>query len=213
MRKGMSRGICAICSKEFSKSQMTRHVAACVQGKQSAETCLHLTVQGLHAKHYWLHLATQPSAKLADLDNYLRHIWLECCGHLSAFEIDGEQYLPHAAEGEGSTMRVPLKSVLYQGVKFTHTYDFGTSTELSLSLVGTLSFTLGKRSVGLLARNLAPAFLCVECGRPATQLCTECAWQAEAWLCDDCSGKHECGEEMLLPIVNSPRMGQCGYTG
>jgi hypothetical protein len=27
------------------------------------------------------------------------------------------------------------------------------------------------------------------------------------------SEEHECGEEALLPVVNSPRMGMCGYTG
>lgn len=24
---------------------------------------------------------------------------------------------------------------------------------------------------------------------------------------------HECGEDMLLPVVNSPRVGMCDYTG
>ena len=24
---------------------------------------------------------------------------------------------------------------------------------------------------------------------------------------------HDCGEEAILPVVNSPRMGVCGYTG
>jgi hypothetical protein len=28
-----------------------------------------------------------------------------------------------------------------------------------------------------------------------------------------CAGGHECGEEMLLPVVNSPRVAMCGYTG
>jgi len=29
------------------------------------------------------------SATLAKLDDYLRAIWLECCGHLSKFTIGG----------------------------------------------------------------------------------------------------------------------------
>jgi len=33
------------------------------------------------------------------------------------------------------------------------------------------------------------------------------------WLCDECAPKHKCGEDMLLPVVNSPRVGKCGYTG
>jgi len=32
-------------------------------------------------------------------------------------------------------------------------------------------------------------------------------------VCEGCAGEHECGEEMLLPVVNSPRVGMCGYEG
>ncbi len=65
----------------------------------------------------------------------------------------------------------------------------------------------------LLARNVAPAYECTECGGKATQLCSECSWGSQAWFCNGCGLLHECGDEMLLPIVNSPRMGMCGYTG
>jgi hypothetical protein len=32
------------------------------------------------------------------------------------------------------------------------------------------------------------------------------------FFCDSCAEKHE-HEEMLLPVVNSPRMGVCAYDG
>ena len=32
-------------------------------------------------------------------------------------------------------------------------------------------------------------------------------------LCEDCAKTHEGGEDMLLDVCNSPRMGVCGYTG
>ena len=44
-------------------------------------------------------------------------------------------------------------------------------------------------------------------------VCTECVFDDGGWLCETCAVKHECGEEMLLPVVNSPRVGMCGYTG
>jgi len=214
MSRRVSRGICSICSKEFAKNQMTRHVTACAHSSPSSETRFHLIVEGSYARNYWLHLAVKPGTTLADLDNFLRGIWLECCEHLSAFEIDGEQYLSSLYHGaEARSMAISLHRILYPGIKFTHTYDFGTSTELSLRFVGTLEFAPEKKKVLLLARNLAPMFDCTGCGEPATRLCSECSWQDEAWLCDDCSLEHECGEDMLLPIVNSPRMGQCAYTG
>jgi hypothetical protein len=41
---------------------------------------------------YWLHLEAPITATLRALDGYLRDLWLECCGHLSIFEIDGRTY-------------------------------------------------------------------------------------------------------------------------
>lgn len=66
----------------------------------------------------------------------------------------------------------------------------------------------------MLARNHDPQLPCEKCGKGvATQICSDCQWSGEGWLCDKCAGRHKCGEEMLLPVVNSPRAGVCGYTG
>ncbi|MEJ5252084.1 MAG: hypothetical protein HPY54_00055 [Chthonomonadetes bacterium] len=48
-----------------------------------------------------------------------------------------------------------------------------------------------------------------------SDVCSSCLWEDEenAWLCKECARKHDCGEEYFLPVVNSPRVGQCGYTG
>jgi hypothetical protein len=37
--------------------------------------------------------------------------------------------------------------------------------------------------------------------------------EGAAFLCNACVAQHGCGEEMLRPVVNSPRMGVCGYDG
>jgi hypothetical protein len=39
-----------------------------------------------------MHLEVTASTALATLDRFLRVTWLECCGHLSAFEIVGVRY-------------------------------------------------------------------------------------------------------------------------
>ena len=69
------------------------------------------------------------------------------------------------------------------------------------------------KSVQILARNNPPPIPCASCGKPATQVCTMCIYNGEAWFCDDCTEDHECEEDYFLPVVNSPRVGQCGYTG
>ena len=209
-----SRGICVSCSKEFPKRGMTKHIAVCEQRKSGNESHLHLLVQGWYQPQYWLHVEAQPNAHLDDLDLFLRNIWLECCGHMSSFEIDGRQYVSgRTHDPEDRIMTAELCKVLIPAQKIKHTYDFGTSTELSLRVVGELQGARVKEKIRLLARNLAPQFECVNCGKPATQLCSQCSWEGDAWFCDGCASEHECGEEMLMPIVNSPRVGQCGYTG
>lgn len=40
-----------------------------------------------------------------------------------------------------------------------------------------------------------------------------CLYEENGLLCERCAEKHHCGDEMWLPVVNSPRTGMCGYTG
>jgi len=48
-----------------------------------------LRVQDAYLKDFWLDLEMRGSATLTKLDEYLRAIWLECCGHLGEFTIGG----------------------------------------------------------------------------------------------------------------------------
>ena len=209
-----SRGLCLSCKKEFANNVMTKHLAACAERTPGGESRLHIVVQGMYQHEYWLHVAAHPKARLEDLDVFLRRIWLECCGHMSSFEIGGREYLSAKSDySEAESMAIVLSRILAPGVKFRHTYDFGTSTELSLRVVGEIHGAPHKSRIRLLARNIAPRLVCGQCGKPATQLCSQCIWDGDASFCDECGLEHECGEEMLLPAVNSPRAGQCGYTG
>lgn len=228
MTRQISNGRCTLCNTTFSKAVMTRHLESCRQRKIASEVSsgnrrsqktkiLHLVVEGRNLPGYWMHLETSANATLEDLDDFLRDTWLECCGHLSSFTIQGARY--EAAENdfdftEVELMDVALGDVLSPGMKFYHEYDFGTTTELTLKVVSTREGDIkGKKSIQLLARNDPPMITCESCGEIATQVCSQCVWEGEGWLCDECAGEHVCGEEMLLPVVNSPRVGMCGYTG
>jgi hypothetical protein len=112
---------------------------------------------------------------------------------------------------EEKGMGAPLGQVVDVGDKFSYEYDFGFTTELALKVVGFWNQDKPKGAVQLLARNEPPQIACVQCEtQPATQICTQCE---DAWLCESCAAAHGCGEEMLLPVVNSPRVGVCAYTG
>src|SRR5437870_1715660 len=76
-----SRGRCEFCGTSAAKGEMRRHLEACAA--RAPVQALYLTVEGREFPDYWLHLEAAPNATLADLDRFLRRIWLECCGHLS----------------------------------------------------------------------------------------------------------------------------------
>lgn len=231
MARQTSKGICTYCHGEFSKAAMTRHLEACEQrasteakaasGKrQKAQPSrkFHIVVEGRELPIYWMHLEVTASTTLATLDRFLRDTWLECCGHLSAFEIGGVRYAVDAGMDNGwdmdeRSMRVRLDKIFSPGQVCSYEYDYGTTTELKLKVVSEREVEAKGKAIQVLARNVPPVILCEECGKPATSVCSQCIFDEKGWLCDDCGEHHECGEDMLLPVVNSPRVGMCAYTG
>ena len=111
-------------------------------------------------------------------------------------------------------MTVRLDRVLEAGLKFSYEYDFGSTTELQLKVIGLRERGTPDGKVQLLARNEEPEVMCQACKQQlATQICVECDCRGKGWLCEVCADEHECGEETMLPVVNSPRAGVCGYCG
>ncbi len=207
-------GECYLCGGVYSKAGMLNHLKACKQkdaGEKSKgkSRVFHLAVDGLYLPEYWMHIEVNGSAKLKDVDNFLRDTWLECCGHLSAFSIEGTPYFSQVVDVGDRSMNISLDKMLIPGMEFFYQYDFGTTTELGLKVVSEREGKLDQK-IRVLARNKPPEINC-ECGSAAKWVCAVCIWDDEGWLCDSCAKEHECGEEMLLPVVNSPRVGMCAY--
>ena len=51
------------------------------------QTLVQLRVTAAMSPAHWLDLEIRDDAKLESLDQFLRHIWLECRGHRSQFSI------------------------------------------------------------------------------------------------------------------------------
>ncbi len=228
-----NRGKCFLCDRSFSKAGMTRHLQSCRENSGGGEAGsgrrpkrsrqgFHLAVEGRYRSQYWLHLEIAGDVPLAALDSFLRLTWLECCGHLSSFVIDGTTHfledMEEFADPDDGDMEVSLVQVLRPGMKFAHEYDFGSTTELNLRVVSQGDVSVDRKGIRLLARNDAPAIPCVKCDSPAANFCAECYWgDGGFFYCEGCSGHHTVQspshEGMFLPVVNSPRMGECAYTG
>lgn len=199
----VTKGNCYICGKELGKTAMKNHILKLHSSTDSGQECALLKIEGAYDKDYWLFVDVPLTATLTTLDRFLRDIWLECCGHLSAFSGKGHQEI-------GKSRKF---STFAPGEQFLHEYDFGSTTETLITVIGRTSRKPQKASVRLLARNIPPQFTCTKCGAPATEICTECIYEMDnPFYCASCAKKHE-HEEMLLPVTNSPRMGVCGYCG
>ncbi len=220
-QRKQSKGICTYCGKEVAKGSATKHLTTCPQhqeviakadaSKATSETLYHLRVEDRYQKEFWLDLEMGGSKTLKDLDTYLRAIWLECCGHLSEFSGSG-----------GLARKIGMQRKISEAFpggegQLTHIYDFGTSSETLVKCVGTRP---GKptttRPIALMMRNKMPEAQCIECDQPATHLCMQCMYEDEVWgtLCSKHAKSHPHDDyDEPIPLINSPRLGMCGYDG
>ena len=222
MARQTSKGKCLLCKKNIGKSGVSRHLKTCREAaysekfaKSREQKLFHIVVEGEYAPFYWLHLDVPAKTTLRTIDGFLRGIWLECCGHMSMFKIEGIRYMIDtcdAYDDEERDMNIAIEKILAPKMKFFHEYDFGSTTCLTLRVVGENTVKFKGKQINLLARNDPPPIPCGSCGKLATQVCTICMCSEEGWFCDKCASKHDC-EDMFLPVVNSPRVGTCGYTG
>ncbi|HCT64552.1 MAG TPA: hypothetical protein DIC60_04700 [Lachnospiraceae bacterium] len=215
-------GKCMFCGETFGKAAIKKHLDKCnartkeyiTEDVAKAEKYFCIFAQGYENPEYWIYIDIPVNTTLKVLDEFLRDIWLECCGHLSAFDINGQTFScsPDKDYGDKS-MSIKLENVLAVGMKFDHEYDFGSTTSLKLKVISEFDGKKRKKEAKLLARNNPPIIKCSYCDQPATNVCCGCVYDEDGWVCDDCIDKHECGEDMMLPVVNSPRVGVCAYEG
>lgn len=89
------------------------------------------------SKDYCLYIAIDIDLTLKNLDDFLRNIWLECCGHLSSFTIDGVNY------------------------------DFGSTTTLKLEVIDEYVAGENHSQIEILARNEEIQNFCSNCNKKA----------------------------------------------
>ncbi|GHV30365.1 hypothetical protein AGMMS4952_17280 [Spirochaetia bacterium] len=211
MNNQVMTGNCFLCGEELTKIKMKNHVLKSHLSAQKGEKVLLIKVEDAYQKEYWLLLDIAFNAALIDLDDFLRQIWLECCGHMSGF------FPPVDSWGRDEfDMNTKIKTFA-AGAKLLYRYDFGSTTTLMVTVLDNGMRTPQKDTVRLLARNVPPDIRCVKCGKPAECFCSgcDCEYGSEAaYYCKKCYEIHDCPDkEYTLPITNSPRTCVCAYDG
>jgi hypothetical protein len=203
-----SHGICMFCQEKHEMKDMPKHLGLHLKTmeKQNVQNITtpfyHIRVE---SEVYFLDLLVRGTLPMKKIDHYLKRIWLDCCGHMSAFGHKNYRVL----------MKHLVEDVFEPRVKIYHDYDFGTTTRVFLRGIKKYDL-LEKQDIILMSRNEPLGLKCDVCKRKiATQVCTVCDFEL---FCENCSEKHSetCSDFVdyaAMPVVNSPRMGECGYEG
>lgn len=157
------------------RTGIAKHLQTCkkrvdlYEKAEKTEKYFELLLYGAYNKDYWLIIQIKENATLDDLDRFIRDIWVECCGHLSVFEIDGVSYEREPDDDFGwgepaKSTNHTLKQVLTTGMIFNYEYDFGSTTEIMVKVLDHYSAQKQNEKVVILSRNNPPEFACSICG-------------------------------------------------
>lgn len=246
--KPTTEGKCLYCNQNISKSLFSKHLQKHLNEKIKINTSgksflLKVeTEKAWGSTPYFLFLWMDGNSNLSVLDDFLRNIWLECCGHMSSFTVVGNK----KAKGsmfdffeadsllqkgktkeyeklmEKSTGELPksakVSTKFHKGLQLDYLYDFGSTTALLISVLAEYDINADEKIV-LLTRNNVPDIKCGVCNKnTAIKICTAHGYDENNLFCESCAKKHkkECddfADYASMPFVNSPRAGVCGYEG
>lgn len=228
MEKITSEGKCIYCGKMYKGTGILRHVKTHLnkletdyKGKKGKSYLLKVKADVM-----FLILLVDENQSILEIDDFLRKIWLECCGHLSSFhdpkkdiyypELKDDFFFGDKEVEEEDENEYIVKDIFHKGLKLEYDYDFGSTTRLFIDIAEEYSIP-EKKGIKLISRNEPLKIMCAKCQKkPAIEMCTV-HWGDNNFFCEDCGEIHkeECEdfEDYAMPVVNSPRMGVCAYTG
>lgn len=218
------KGKCRMCKTMIDRVSFKKHLPVCIAAHARNQRPHYLVL--CSKRPFVAFLLVDARATFKDIDNVLRGMWVECCGHLSSFEFQASDqtdipgrhrgfrrirsYMSDSPmgsyDGEDAMSMADAKveNELRPGVSFLYSYDFGTTTVIGLEVIAKLSVGISGKPVEVLLRNRRPIWYC-KCGKQAVtydQLKMD-------FLCqDDLEGRDP---TYLSKLSNSPRFGECAY--
>ena len=208
-----TEGHCYLCGEEYGRTGMRthlikKHFAIPDPDNKETQDCLLIRIEGKYDNRYWLYIDIPKTSTLNTLDGFLRDIWLECCGHLSAFSAGTRCDFVEI----GMSRKI---KTLSPGDVLTHEYDFGSTTECKITVIAEVTRPKQRKAVRVLGRNNPIKYICCKCGKPADYIDQMALYECDEDLfyCEKCMEETNEDCEFALPVTNSPRMGVCGYCG
>ena len=170
-------GTCYLCGEKFTQADLIKHIRKTHIMAGDGEACLLLKVEGADNPDYWLLLDMPANCKLSVLDAFLRRIWLECCGHISAFRTRHEYVI---------SMNRQI-GTFNANSKIQHDYAPIMTTTLSITVLGVSTRPKQRDKVRLLARNDSFVYTCNDCGQLASLTAeTFDPDYRRIYMCEDC---------------------------
>lgn len=196
----MIKGTCFNCKQTIKRKNIMEHLNECINIKNNE--CFIIVDSKHYLNNYWLVLLCTSNVDLYCVDLFLRNVWLECCGHMSSFN-ENKYYDLYRLFNDKKT-------------KIHYEYDMGSTTHITLNIVGKDKIESIKNddvTIKLVARNNKPKLKCSKCKKKLASTvlyekiyCNKCLTNLENYMEDQL-------ENMILPLVNSPRTGLCGFEG
>lgn len=89
------------------RMRIEAEIAKSPKGKKLERVKLfHIVLEGLYNPQYWMRIEVPTEAQLIHLDDFIRATWVECCDHLSDFQIGGFSYDSERPEYDFSSFQI-----------------------------------------------------------------------------------------------------------
>ncbi len=202
----MSKINCTFCNTKFGIKAFKNHLEDCISETQNTKSGYLIEFSSssyITKKYYSMFAIFGLNCTFKHIDKFLKNKWCECCNHMSILNVC---CLTNDKFNCDSIKFNILISKYENADHFNYEYDMGTTTKITFKIIKKLDGIETNNNVELVYQNEVHKLKC-KCKKEALFI------YEDALVCKECSLLIDEDEEIFTPIVNSPRIGLCGYVG